>query len=94
MTDDERKTKMENLNNNRSESDGILAELYTNLLTEMGEAIEIARSIANTVDPTEEGVAELQNLLVIMDGQFLRKAQAVIQKYEYQKSLENQEEVE
>lgn len=80
MTEAERLEKIETLNSNRSASNVILAELYENLLAEMGEAITIARTIATSVDSTEDGVPELQQLLTIMDGSFLRKANSVILK--------------
>lgn len=80
MTEEERLEKIETLNSNRTTSNTILAELYENLLTEMGEAISIARTIATSVDLTEDGVPELQQLLTIMDGSFLRKANNVILK--------------
>lgn len=80
MTEKERLEKIEKLNNNKSENSSLLAELYTNLLIEMDEAIIIARQIAVTVDPSEEGIVELQQLLTILDGSFLRKAKLVIQK--------------
>jgi len=78
MADESIEHILETLKQNSADNTQLLAKLYRKLLTEMTEAVELAREITANIPATEEGVKELASLLQIMDGSFVRKAQQVI----------------
>ena len=56
-----------------------LAAVYAEILGEMDETVVKARSVVLELPPTVRGIAELKQLLQIMDGGFVKIAKDIIQ---------------
>ena len=69
---------VDHFKNTSDEQRDVLAGIYGEIVEDIGPAVEKARYAAEKLSPTVRGVTELNQLINIMDGGFVRIAAEII----------------